>query len=72
MTMSLWTVTENPRDFPGKFVARLHVVEAGQVFATKVHMVADTLQEIRRLLPPGLARIPRSEIDDDVIVETWL
>ena len=34
--------------------------------------VADTVDELRELLPPGLFCIPRVATDDPVIVETWL
>jgi len=35
-------------------------------------IVADTLEEVRALLPPGLICMPRDVADDGVIVETWI
>jgi hypothetical protein len=70
--LSLWTVRANPSDFPGKFVARRHEIGAGWHGPTADHHIADTLEELRRALPPGLTRLERSAADDPVILESWL
>jgi len=67
--LCIWTITENPSDFPGKFVARRHVVGMG---ATCDCHVADSLEGVRALLPAGLIMLPREEGDDPVIVESWI
>lgn len=67
-SLSIWTVTENPSDFPGKFVARRTEVGAGP---TDDHHVAETLDEVRAMLPPDLIRMTRVPADDSVIVEVW-
>lgn len=71
-TLEIWTITENPSDHPGKFVARKHVVKAGESMATEEHFARDTLDEARAAIPRRLFRIPRSRGDDPVIVESWL
>jgi NAD-dependent SIR2 family protein deacetylase len=72
--MSIWTVYHNPTDFPGKFVVRRHVIFHGQTEpqATTEHFVADSLDEIRRMVPQGLVRLARFDEDDAKIVEVWL
>lgn len=70
--LSVWTVTENPSDHPGKFVARRHVVGRGEVRPTDDHHIADTLAEVRDMLPAGLYPLPRQPGDDPVIVESWI
>lgn len=70
--LPMWTITENPTDFPGKFVARKWLIEAGAMAVTDEHHVADTLFAVRDLLPPHLVRLPRDPNDDPVIVESWI
>lgn len=73
MPLSLWTVTRNPSDFPGKFVARETVVSpSGELRVDRAAFVADTLERVREMLPEGLHRVPRALNDDPVIVEVWL
>lgn len=64
----LWVVYENPKDYPGSFVARPGVT-GGMACAV---LLADTLDELRADLPPGLTRLERDPTDDPVIVEVWL
>jgi hypothetical protein len=68
MSLTLWTVYVSPRDYPGKFVARAFELDR----PTDRVLVADSLADIRELLPPGLTRLARATGDDPVIVETWL
>jgi hypothetical protein len=70
-TLSIWTVYDHPRDYPQHYVARRTEIGVPSV-VTKDMFVADTLDEVRALLPPGLHRLPRYENDDPVIVEVWL
>jgi hypothetical protein len=72
--MSLWTIYDSPTDFPGKFVARRHDIfrDRKEPQVSEEHFVADSLDEIRNLIPFGLACLTRSEEDDAKIVETWL
>lgn len=66
--LPMWTVYDNPSDYPGKFVARMSFYDR----ATSNVLVADTLEELRGLLPPRLTRLERDPNDDPVIVEVWV
>jgi hypothetical protein len=72
--MSMWVVYYNPRDFPGKYVARRHDVLRGPTpsRASSEYFTADTLEEIQSRIPPGMYRMNRYEDDDPNIVETWI
>lgn len=72
MTMQLpvWVVYDHPQDFPDHFVARLW--EGMDNTPTATVLVADTLAELRDMLPPDLNGLERMEGDDPTIVETWL
>lgn len=61
-------VTSNTSDFPGKFVGRLFNLEQ----ATPYCIISDSLEEIRKNIPPQFTRIQRDPNDDPVIVEVWL
>jgi len=65
--LPMWVITHNT-----KYVARPHLTSSGGVRAFKHYMLADTLEAIRAMLPPGLVCIPRYVDDDPVIVEVWL
>jgi hypothetical protein len=69
--LSLYTVYENPFDYPGKFVVRRFEVFTGATDPNPL-IVCDTLEEVRAVLPPGLVCLPRHPDDDPVILETWL
>jgi len=73
-TLAIWTVYDNPKDFPGKFVARRWTV--GKDLYTpvpdRIPIVRDTLSEIRLAIPQGLQKIPTSPVDDPTIVESWI
>jgi hypothetical protein len=68
--LDIWTVYHNPSDYPGKYVARKFTVTK-DVTATRDMFVADTIEEIRALLPQGLYHLTRQPDDDPVIIETW-
>lgn len=70
--LSLWAITENPSDFPGKFVARRFIIGAGVYAVTVDHHVADTLEDVRAMLPGHLVRLPRDPDDEPIIVESWI
>ena len=69
--LSVWTVYDNPLDFPGLFVARKSVTHKGAVLHTHEVLTASTLQELRELIPPGLFCMPRDPSDEPQIVECW-
>lgn len=63
------SVYKKPKDYPDKFVARLWDVNNRP---TRMVVVADTLENVRKLIPKNMIRIPPSEKDDPVIVEVYL
>jgi hypothetical protein len=72
--MSVWSIYFNPRDFPGKYVARRHDIYRGdkEPRASEEHFVADSLDTVRDKLPLGLVCLSRSDADEPHILETWL
>lgn len=70
--LPMWVVMFSPSDIPNKFVARKHIVGFGEAPATQELYTADTLEELRDLLPPGLVKMVRHPSDDPVILEVWL
>lgn len=67
--LSIWTVYENPKDFPGLFVARRWVglKPTTDFFAhTELEPVRDFLRGL------GLTCLERHPSDDPCILETWL
>jgi hypothetical protein len=71
-TLTMWTIYEHPKDYPGKWVMRAHDIAAGSTTPRADCIVADSLDEVRAVLPPGLTRLPPHPDDDPVIHETWL
>jgi hypothetical protein len=69
----LWTVTWGTADFGERFVARPQIVVAalGPQYM-RVHLEAESLDELRAQLPRGLTRLAPEPGDDTVIVEVWL
>lgn len=70
--LGMWTVARNPADFPDKFVARKWLIGRRDLTPTVDHHVADTLDDVRAMLPHGLHPVPRNPNDDPVIVESWI
>ena len=70
--LTMWVITQNPSDHPGQFVARQWIIGGNGNSATAEHHVADTLDQVRAMLPPFLTMIPRDPRDDRVIVESWI
>lgn len=68
----VFTVYENPSDYPGKFVVRRWV---GMDPSPTPEYVEDSLEMARKRLLvdfPYLERLDRSINDDPVILETWI
>ena len=61
-----WIVFQEEPDYPGKVIARF----ATDAPTTPV-LVADTLTELRAMLPPGLRRTKRHAADPPEILEMW-
>jgi hypothetical protein len=71
--LSMWVVYDHPRDYPSAaFAARRWEIVRGGIIVTADMFTADTLEEVRALLPSGLHRMPRLAHDDVAILEVWL
>jgi hypothetical protein len=64
--LSGWIIEHNPPEHSGKYVARFATTQP-----TIYVMLADTLDELQAMLPPGLARSPRQPVDPPDVVEIW-
>ena len=72
-TLSMWTVYDRPKDYPTLFVARRSELRSlGKIATTEDLRLAETLDDVRAKLPPGLYRLDRMPGDDAKIVEVWL
>lgn len=71
--LSLWTVYNRPKEFPGHFVARKFMIAPDGAYPTEETFKAKELADVRREMEKlGLFRMHRSPGDDDKIVETWI
>jgi hypothetical protein len=70
--LAMWTVYDHPTDYPNQFVARKFLVNSKEIVRTNDMFFADTLEEIRDLLPLGLTNLHRRVGDDPNIIETWI
>lgn len=77
--MTLWVIYDSPPDLTAygkrfalrpQFVARRQGVTI-EVIGNEVWL-ADTLEEIRAMIPPTATRLPREPGEAPVIVETWI
>lgn len=67
-SIDTWVIYNKPTDYPNNYVARKFINNAP---STTIH-VADSLEEIRKLVPEGLFKIERFPNDDPKIVEVWI
>jgi len=70
----IYTVFDNPSDFPGKYVLR-RTTQIGdrQEVDVEPHLVTEVYGEIRELMEQhGLVCLSRHPSDDACIKETWL
>ena len=74
MNLQMWTVYDNPRDYPGCYVARLFEVDASGVAQTSSVVISKDLEVLRHFLQfeMNLTCLTRSPEDDAKVVETWL
>jgi hypothetical protein len=56
---------------PGKFIARAMVADPLGGKRLPGELVADTLDELRAMLPPGLTRWERSSVMLPEVLEVW-
>jgi hypothetical protein len=67
--LKIWTIYENPSDYPGKFVVRVWEDDGPE---QEPAAVVDSLAQARAAIPGGLMPFKRHPGDDPTIVETWL
>lgn len=71
--LAIYTIFNNPTDYPGKMVVRKFTAIAGKVIPSAEPLcICDTLQECRAQIPQGLILTARSPEDDHAIIESWL
>ncbi len=69
----MWTIYDNPKDYPGLFVARMFKVWRAGPEPTAEVVMSRSLDEVRRAMTHlGLTCIQRSPDDDPKILEIWL
>jgi hypothetical protein len=70
----VYAIYEKPTDYPDKFVLRAFRMsgEISGFTAERECKLADSIDEIRKFLPPGLYRLNRNDCDVISLVETWL
>ena len=56
---------------PGKFIARAVIADPYGGKWLPGEMVADTLDELRAMLPPGLTRRERASVMSPEVLEAW-
>lgn len=68
--LPMWTIYDHPADYPRHFVVRSYLVGREGEGGSRVHL-ADSLEEARAFVPPGLFCMERSPEDEPQVVETW-
>jgi hypothetical protein len=69
----MWVVYEKPRDYPIGWLARMFEITPDGPMPTTTSIKADNLKDVRKFLERrGLVCLPRADVDDSIIVETWL
>lgn len=61
----------NPKDYPGKYVARVFDIRPGEVRATRYIMISENLEELRSAMPSELSFMDKTPKDDPELLEVW-
>lgn len=70
----IFTITQNPSDYPGKFVVRRWAINSRRPEPSPDPLpwcIRNTLEEARATLPHDLSCFKRHPSDDPVILESW-
>lgn len=74
--LTFWVITRRPSDLPHcEYVLRGQdlLFSGPRTLAWhSAYKSADTLEEVRKFLPPGAVNLNRTPGDDPVIVEVWI
>jgi hypothetical protein len=69
----LWTVTDGTKDYGDQYVARPHQINKERFGPAHIHLIADSLENLRlKLRALHLVRLDRHVKDEPIIVEVWL
>lgn len=66
------SIYSNPKDYQGKYVARVFDIGPGEVRATRYIMVSENLEELRNAMPAGFFSVGKTPEDDPELLEVWL
>lgn len=70
-TYLAWVVSSSDLEHPGRLTARAHTADHhGGVYLPGA-LIADTLDELRAMLPAGLTQHRRTSVDPPDVVEVW-
>lgn len=73
VALVMWTIYDHPSDYPSGYIARMFEVTAAGPRPTFNVITSPSLESLRRKFEEkGLIRTPRDEMDDPVVLETWL
>lgn len=61
----------DPKDYPGKYVARVFDISVGKVNATRYIMLSDNLEDLRSAMPTNFTHMDKSPNDDPQLLEVW-
>jgi len=64
----MWFIVSQPL---GRFAARTIIADPGGGHQEGADLIADTLEELRGMLPAGLTRWDRTMVMASAVVETW-
>lgn len=70
-TWLTWVVTDADAEHPGKVVARAYEATHHGGKLLPGALMADTLDALRAMLPPGLTRLDRTSALPPDVLETW-
>lgn len=71
--LRMWTIYYDALDFPGQYVARCFHIYPGEATPTQQVITGKTLDDLRVYLhSEGFVLIPRNDVDEEHIVETWI
>jgi hypothetical protein len=70
--LSILTIYERPFDFPEQYVVRESTALDGCVYMHVDYQLAETLEEARRLIPPGRVCLAEPNTKELPAVESWI
>jgi len=67
-----YAIFHKPKENPEGYLVRRFFIIDGGVYPEMYHKKADTLEKARTEVPDGHVGIPRSDEDDETLLETWI